>query len=197
VDHRFAAAVPVYGSGFLHEGSAWDRQFDSLGTEGTKRWVELWDPSSYVAHSTVPMLYINGTNDFAYFVENWQKTANLASNAQYSMIPELKHSHLHGAEPGEIYRFISTTLEDKNEFNSSIKLKQKGSKTKYSIRQASEEVYLVYTADTKRSPEREWKRIPLDTAKGKVSIPENANRWYIYWTDSWGNRRSSEVKGWE
>jgi dienelactone hydrolase len=197
VDHRFAAAVPVYGAGFLHQGSSWDRQFDSLGMEGTQRWVALWDPSSYVAHARVPMLFINGTNDFAYFVENWQKTANLAGNAQYAMVPELKHSHLHGAEPGEIYRFISTLLEDKNYFNSSIKLKQKGREFGYSIREASGEVYLVYTADTTRSPDRDWQRIPLDKAKGKVTIPSDAKLWYIYWIDRWGNRRSSEVKGWE
>ncbi|MEX0883813.1 MAG: prolyl oligopeptidase family serine peptidase [Cyclobacteriaceae bacterium] len=197
VDHRFRAAVPVYGCGFLQEGSAWDRQFDSLGSAGTQRWVALWDPSSYVANAKVPMLFINGTNDFAYFVENWQKTANLAGNAQYSMIPELKRSHLHGAELGEIYRFISTKLENKFEFISSIKLKEKGSQARYSIAHASNEVYLAYTTDTKRSPEREWKLVPLDKAKGKVSIPSNAKLWYIYWVDDLGNRRSSEVKGWE
>ncbi|SEI89285.1 Dienelactone hydrolase family protein [Cyclobacterium xiamenense] len=197
VDHRFAAAVPVYGAGFLHEGSAWDRQFDSLGIEGTQRWVALWDPSSYVAHARVPMLFINGTNDFAYFVENWQKTAILAGNAQYAMIPELKHSHFHGAEPGEIYRFISTILEDKNDFNSLIKLSQKGSEVGYSIAPAPKEVYLAYTADAKRSPERDWQLIPLDKAKGQVIIPQDAKLWYIYWVDKSGNRRSSEVKGWE
>jgi len=197
VDHRFSAAVPVYGCGFLQEGSAWDNQFDSLGIERTKRWVELWDPSSYVANATTPMLFVNGTNDFAYFVENWQKTANLAKNAQYSLIPELKHSHLHGAAPEEIYHFISTQLENKTEFISSIKLKQKGDKAKYSISHASQKVYLAYTGDTKRSPEREWKLISLDKAKGAITIPSAATLWYIYWVDDSGNRRSNEVKGWE
>jgi dienelactone hydrolase len=197
VDHRFAAAVPVYGCGFLQEGSAWDRQFDAIGIAGTQRWVALWDPSSYVANATVPMLFINGTNDFAYFVENWQKTANLAKNAQYSLIPELKHSHFYGAAPEEIFRFIRTTLEDKTEFISSIKLEEKGEKARYSISHASKEVYLAYTADDKRSPERNWQLIPLDKAKGEVTIPEGAKLWYIHWIDESGNRRSSKVKGWE
>ena len=142
------------------------------------------------------MLFVNGTNDFAYFVENWQKTANLAKHTQFTLIHEMKHSHLHGAAPGEIYRFISTTLENKSKFISSIKLKEKGDKAKYSISHASEEVYLAYTADTKRSPERKWDLIPLDKAKGKVTIPSGAKLWYIYWVDESGNRRSSEVKGW-
>ncbi|MDN3690179.1 alpha/beta hydrolase family protein [Cyclobacterium jeungdonense] len=193
VDHRFSAAVPVYGAGFLHQGSAWDNHFDSLGTAGTQKWVNLWDPSRYVANATVPMLFVNGTNDFAYFVENWQKTANLASNAQYSMIPELKHSHLHGAEPGEIYSFIRTQLENKAEFISSIKLSRKGSQARYSIAPAPKEVYLAYTPDDKRSPERDWQLIPLDKAKGKVTIPSDARLWYIYWVDESGNRRSGEV----
>jgi len=197
IDHRFRAAVPVYGSGFLHEGSAWDNQFDSLGADATLRWVELWDPSSYVSNATTPMLFINGTNDFAYFVENWQRTANLAKTGQFSMIPELKHSHFHGAEPAEIYRFISHQLEGKSEFISSIKIKQKANQTRYAITSASKEVYLVYTTDSRRSPEREWIVEPLEKAKGKVSIPEDAKLWYIYWVDKWGNRRSGEVRGWE
>lgn len=196
VDHRFAAAVPVYGCGFLQEGSAWDKQFDSLGMAKTNRWVKLWDPSSYVGNASLPMLFVNGTNDFAYFVENWQRTANLAKNAQFTLIPEMKHSHPHGAAPEEIYRFISTQLENKSEFNSSIKLKEKGGKAKYSISHGSKEVYLAYTADTKRSPERKWDLIPLDKAKGKVTVPSDAKLWYIYWVDESGNRRSSEVKGW-
>ena len=196
VDQRFAAAVPVYGCGFLQEGSAWDKQFDSLGVAETERWVKLWDPSSYVGNAAASMLFVNGTNDFAYFVENWQKTANLAKHTQFTLIHEMKHSHLHGAAPGEIYRFISTTLENKSKFISSIKLKEKGDKAKYSISHASEEVYLAYTADTKRSPERKWDLIPLDKAKGKVTIPSGAKLWYIYWVDESGNRRSSEVKGW-
>src|SRR5690606_25279531 len=57
IDHRFKAAVPVYGAGFLHEGSAWDQQFDSLGREKAEKWVRLWDPSRYVGHATMPMLF--------------------------------------------------------------------------------------------------------------------------------------------
>ena len=197
VDQRFAAAVPVYGCGYLDEGSAWDKQFDSLGVAKTQRWVKLWDPSSYVGNASADMLFINGTNDFAYFVENWQKTANLAKDAQFTLIPEMKHSHLHGAAPEEIYRFIGTQLEDKSLFVSSVKLKHKGDQAKYSISHASKEVYVAYTGDEKRSPEREWKLIPLDKAKGKVAIPDDAKLWYIYWVDDHGNCRSSEVMGWE
>lgn len=194
VDHRFSAAVPVYGAGFLHEGSAWDRQFDSLGVEGTRRWVDLWDPSTYVVNASMPMLFVNGTNDFAYFVENWQRTANLAKDAKFSMIPELKHSHPHGAEPDEIYNFISHHLESKTEFISSIKFKQKGRRVKYKIADARE-VYLAYTPDTLRSPERKWKLELLEKSIGKVTVPTEAKVWYIYWVDKWGNRRSGEVRG--
>nr|MBI1229771.1 prolyl oligopeptidase family serine peptidase [Cytophagales bacterium] len=194
IDHRFSAAVPVYGAGFLHEGSVWDPQFDSLGVVRTKRWVDLWDPSSYVGNATMPMLFVNGTNDFAYFVENWQRTANLAREVQFSMIPELKHSHLHGAEPDEIYNFISHHLENKSEFISSIKLKQKDDKVTYKISNA-QEFHLAYTADSTRSPERVWKLMSLKKSSGTVSVPSEARRWYIYWVDRWGNRRSGEVNG--
>ncbi|WP_339926105.1 prolyl oligopeptidase family serine peptidase [uncultured Cyclobacterium sp.] len=197
VDHRFAAAVPVYGCGFLQEGSAWDKQFDSLGMAKTQRWVKLWDPSNYVGNASADMLFVNGTNDFAYFVENWQKTANLAKDTQFTLIPDMKHSHLHGAAPEEIYNFISTKLEKKSEFISSIKLEVEGEQLKYTISHGSKEVYLAYTEDTNRSPEREWQLLQLEKAKGEVSIPSDAKLWYIYWVDESGNRRSSEVQGWQ
>src|SRR5690606_6983723 len=50
IDHRFKAAVPVYGAGFLQKGSAWDQQFDSLGKEKTLKWVKHWDPSQYIGN---------------------------------------------------------------------------------------------------------------------------------------------------
>jgi dienelactone hydrolase len=195
IDERFKAAVPVYGCGFLHEGSAWDQQFDSLGASGTQKWVDLWDPSQYVGHAEMPMLFINGTNDFAYFVENWNKTAYLAPNHRLSLIPELKHSHHHGAEPKEIYRFIRHHLEEGPGLAELKEISNTGSQIHFVFQQPEDirKLFLVFTGDEGRSPERKWESKALNPLVNMTSVPETADLFYLYWIDKEGNRLSSTV----
>ncbi|MEX2595107.1 MAG: acetylxylan esterase [Anditalea sp.] len=198
IDHRFKAAVPVYGCGFLQEGSAWDQQFDSLGTEKTNQWVNLWDPSQYVGNSRMPILFINGTNDFAYFVENWDKTVKLAKDHQFCLIPEMKHSHLHGAEPEEVYNFIKQHLEDGPTIPSFQRIEKVGGQLKAYLKNDPKdikEVHLVYTKDRKHSPERKWEMLELKIKEGTIAttIPEETLLCYIYLIDKNGNRISSSV----
>ena len=74
VDSRFQFAAPVYGCGFLGENSAWLPDFQKLGTDQAKVWLTLWDPSQYLGQAKMPMLWVNGTNDFAYPMDSWQKS---------------------------------------------------------------------------------------------------------------------------
>ena len=75
VDDRLKAAVPVYGCGFLHENSAWkESRFDKMTAEQPKRWVETFDPSKYLPGVKCPILFLNGTNDFAYPLDSYQKS---------------------------------------------------------------------------------------------------------------------------
>lgn len=197
IDHRYKAAVPVYGSGFLHEGSAWDQQFDSLGKERTQKWVNLWDPSQYVVNAKMPMMLINGTNDFAYFVENWHKTAQLVPNHRLALIPDMKHSHPHGAEPEAIFNFIDHHLAQGADFPSFENVSIEGEILKANIRQANNinGIYLVYTKDNTRSPERKWEMMEIGLKENNVKalIPKEALLWYLYLIDGNGNRVSSSV----
>lgn len=196
IDHRYKAAVPVYGAGFLHEGSAWDARFDSLGKEKSLKWVKLWDPSQYVANSKMPLLYINGTNDFAYFVENWFKTAQLAPNHQLSLIPELKHSHFHGAEPDEIFNFIDARLNQGAVFPSFENFIKDQHMLTADIKKGVHDIgsaYLIYTVENKRSPERKWetKEVKVEGNSVSATVPKEALLYYLYLIDEDGNRLSS------
>jgi dienelactone hydrolase len=198
IDHRFKVAVPVYGCGFLHEGSAWDQQFDSLGTERTRKWVNLWDPSQYVVNAKMPILFINGTNDFAYFVENWYKTAQLVPNHRLALIPQMKHSHPHGAEPGEIFNFIQYHLGQGEGFASFENANMEGEMLKANINHESNgrnEIYLVYTRDNARSPNRDWKMMEIELMENNIEklVPKEALLWYLYLIDERGNRISSAL----
>ncbi|HEV7404400.1 MAG TPA: acetylxylan esterase, partial [Chthoniobacteraceae bacterium] len=60
VDDRFRFAAPVYGCGFLGDNSAWLGQFQKLGADGAKLWLQRWDPSVYLPHAKMPMLWVTG-----------------------------------------------------------------------------------------------------------------------------------------
>ena len=89
LDSRFKVAMPVYGCGFLHENSAWKvGQLDPMTPERREKWVTLWDPSQYIGSAAMPVVFLNGTNDFAYPMDSYAKTCRLVQgekNLQHSV----------------------------------------------------------------------------------------------------------------
>ena len=171
IDHRFKAAVPVYGCGFLQEKSAWLSRFDSLGLGNSRKWIRLWEPSAYVGNARMPVLFVNGTNDFAYHVESWQKTVDLVPNAEQLLIFEMPHGHPKGAEPSEIGMFIKEVLADKMNVPE-LGLPQKIGKwfevaveTDHEIKEAN----FVFTKDTGENKERKWEIIPATFREGAIT----------------------------
>ncbi len=112
VDNRFKAAVPVYGCGFLHENSAWLGEFEKLGPEKAKKWVELYDPSRYLPACRVPILFVNGTNDFAYPLDSYMKSYHAVKHAPKNIriTVNMPHGHPSGWEPQEIGLFVDERL---------------------------------------------------------------------------------------
>ena len=107
VDARFRFAAPVYGCGFLGEDSAWLKDFANLGPQRAQRWLNLWDPSQYLGRSKMPMLWVNGTNDFAYPPPSYRLAKGPRTLAYRVRMP---HGHLDGAKPEEIFQFADAIL---------------------------------------------------------------------------------------
>jgi dienelactone hydrolase len=95
LDRRFTAALPMYGCGFLREHSAWaTSEFPSMAPEWAAKWAKLWDPSSYVGSATMPMFFVNGTNDAAYPLDSYAKTyALVRSPKNIRLEVNMKHGH--------------------------------------------------------------------------------------------------------
>jgi dienelactone hydrolase len=115
VDHRFGAAVPVYGCGYLHENSAWLGRLDAMTPEQRQRWVALWDPSRYLPSVAMPILFVNGTNDFAYPLDSYMKSFDAVpgkktGDKQMRVTVNLPHGHQAGWAPEEIGLFIDHHL---------------------------------------------------------------------------------------
>ena len=95
LDNRFKAAVPVYGCGFLHENSAWLKDFANMSAEHRAKWIQLWEPSQYAGSAAMPMLFVNGGKDFAYPPDSHAKTYRLVQTAKnLHFVPNMRHGHI-------------------------------------------------------------------------------------------------------
>ena len=115
LDNRFDAAVPVYGCGFLDNHSVFEKSISKLPLEEAKRWMQLYDPGQYLPAVQMPIFFVNGTNDFAYWLSAYEQS--------YEAVPEstprnirievnMRHSHPAGWAPVEIASFINEKLNN-------------------------------------------------------------------------------------
>ncbi len=96
LDDRLKVSVPVYGCGFLEENSVWLGRFAAMTPERRVEWTKLWDPSRYVGQAAMPVLFMNGTNDFAYPLDSYRKTYRLVKNRDICVTVNMPHGHSQG-----------------------------------------------------------------------------------------------------
>lgn len=192
IDQRFKAAVPVYGSGFLSEGSFWEKRgvFDQMSTTQILKWNELWDPSAYVPYSTMPMLFINSTNDRYYYLENFSKTAQLAPKGKIRIHKGMKHNHFYGAGPPEIYAFIEHYTKDGISLPELYLPCRKGEliKAGFYSKEGIRSAEIIFTADTGVNEDREWKSEFLRVLQDTLSVTKlpACKAWYLEIVDNRG-----------
>ena len=95
-DPRFAYAAPVYGCGFNYERPYWIEGHDD---SAMVKWGALWDPVVSLPHAHCPMLWVDGTNDFAFALSRVRRSAALAP-VPHAFSTHLRMAHGHGG-PGE------------------------------------------------------------------------------------------------
>ena len=187
LDKRFAAAVPVYGCGFLTEGSAWDKEFRKMNEEQLARWVELWEPSRYLGSAAMPVFFVNGTNDFAYWLPSYGKTAQLVPNRTMRIEVRMKHGHEAGWAPAEIGRFVDSIVKDGPPLltfgsptiaNGKMSLEVLGD-------QAIASASLHFTTGDGPPKERIWESAPavIEGRRIVADLPKGATIWYLSATD--------------
>ena len=93
-DSRLAYAAPVYGCGFNHEQGGL-----AAGQPLSAKWATLWDPCVFLPRAKCPMLWVDGTNDFAFSLDRVRRSAALAP-VPHAFSTHLRMAHGHG-EPGE------------------------------------------------------------------------------------------------
>ena len=188
VDDRFAFAVPVYGCGFLGDNSAWLGEFQRMGSENARKWLELWDPSAYLPRAKMPVLWVTGSNDFAYPLDSLQKSCR-SLKAPYTLCVRLRMPHGHGAageNPKEIQVFADHYARGAKPLPEFTSVKREGRKVTATFGSGPCTVVraeLNYTLDRGVWKERKWlaEPVPVNSCAGAVSgtIPEQATVYYI------------------
>ncbi|MDR2441598.1 MAG: S9 family peptidase [Planctomycetaceae bacterium] len=207
-DNQLQAAVPVYGCGFLHENSVWkgnwfgrlNNWFEKMTPEHQNRWVSLFDPSSHLGRATMPMLFVNGTNDGAYPLDSYRKTCQLPKG-DVTLSVTLRRPHGHIFTFNEVDTFIdSIVLKNTKPLPKISAMKLNDDKKTVSVTFESEaaitKAELAFTTNTGIYANREWKTIPAKingkTISAELPTPV-PTCYYILITDERGLPVSSPI----
>lgn len=197
VDPRFKLAVPVYGCGF-YEKTAFAGALDKLGPERARRWLNWWDPSVYLASAKMPILWVNGSNDFAYTLDAMQLSYRLPKGPRTLCI-RLRMPHGHGGageNPEEIRAFSDNILKGGPPLPR-VAGQGREEKTAWASFTSSVPVVkaeLNYTRDTGPWQEREWVAVPARLAKERIEadLPAGTRVYYLNLFDDRGRVVSTE-----
>lgn len=183
LDDRLKAAVPVYGCGFLHENSVWkEPRFSKMSEEQRTRWVEAFDPSRYLPSVKCPILFLNGTNDFAYPLDSYQKCYNLVPGTKMlSIQPRLPHGHIWTF--GIVDTFLDSHLKKGDPLPSIGQLMRKGDEVSTTVSSKVEfkEANLHYASATGPWQQRTWMSAPAEIKDGRIVAKLPAERPLVYY----------------
>ncbi|MEQ8786261.1 MAG: prolyl oligopeptidase family serine peptidase [Pirellulaceae bacterium] len=199
VDDRFSAAVPVYGCGFLQHHSAWDKQFAKMSPAQRKRWQTLWDPSRYLPAVSMPILFVNGTNDFAYPLDSYMKSYDaVPGEKQLRVTVKMRHSHPAGWAPAEIGLFIDQHLKQGKPLLEIGPPRVEAGKARASTsgRAKLASAAIHWTIDDRAMNERDWQTAAADVEGATIladAPPAEALAWFFTATDDRGAIVSSRV----
>ncbi len=176
-----------YGCGFLGDNSTWLGTFENMGKAKAQKWLGLWDPSQYLAEAPMPMLWVTGTNDFAYPMDSLQKSYRLPVSAR-TLCVRVRMPHAHGGpgeNPEEIRAMADAVLKSKTPLARITDQGRQGARAwvAYESQTPVSRGELNYTTDSGKWQDRNWQTIEatLDTQKGKASatLPDEVTVYYF------------------
>ncbi len=162
VDSRFKAAVPVYGCGFLGDNSVWkDNQLATMTDASRRLWLKLFDPGQHVGRTSCPIMFLNGTNDFAYPLDSYRKTIEQVKPELVTTAIHVKLRHGHIWTFGVVDAFIDSVLRDTPSLPRVGEPRVSDGKARATVSrlESIQKVQLHYSLDSGRWQEREWQSV--------------------------------------
>ena len=199
LDDRFKVAMPVYGCGFLRENSVWKSgEFGKMTMLQSDKWHRLWDPSSYIGYAKMPLMFLNGTNDFAYPMDSYAKTCALVrSKKNYSIQLNMKHGHIFDFP--EFFIFVDQYILNGTPMPEVARPVVKNNKVSALVKAETKliEAKLYYTSDPHdQNRTRMWKTVDLALNGNLIhgdAPPNNVKVWYVAVRDERKAIASSEL----
>jgi len=195
IDKRFAFAAPVYGCGFLGRPSV------GLACESSRerfeRWLSLWDPSLYLPNAKMPVLWVNGSNDFAFPMDSMQLSYGLTKKRFLAIRVRMPHGHGGLGENPEEIRLMADHACKGGEAPASFKsqgMKQGTAWAKYKSSRPVKTAELNYTRALGHWTDRTWNTVPAEIKAGRISaaLPKGTTVYYFNIFDECGRAASSE-----
>ena len=188
VDRRFKLAVPVYGCGFYRD-TIFENDLKRLSPEAADRWMAWWDPSAYLGEADMPLLWVTGSNDFAYTLRALQASYRLAKGPRALCI-RLRMPHGHGGpgeNPDEIRVFVDSLLKGGEPLATITGQGRDGSNAwvTYTAKTPVGKAELNYTRDTGQWQDRKWESLTATSVDGRATarLPEGTRVYYFNLTD--------------
>ncbi len=198
LDHRLKVAVPVYGCGFLGEDSAWKAtSLAKMRPETRERWLRDFDPSQYLSGVKCPILFLNGTKDFAYPLDSYRASYRLVPRRlrHVSIVPDLPHGHIWTY--AEVDHFVDSLLRSGPPLPRLSAPAIQGTLVTANVDSSSplKQASLLYTTGTGAWQQRRWETVPAEI-KGQYILAHLPTQrpltWYLLATDERGLRVSTE-----
>ncbi len=182
VDHRFAAGVIIYSSGFITE--------DLLGIEtglftsyANKRFYDSYfDPRNYVAGVQVPVLLMGGLDDGAFSPISRRRTGDLfAMPPKYATIPSLYHDNASNFSNLNAFSFMNTCFGMENS-RVDVCLTAAGEEVTIEVSGEVNEVYLCVTESEGDPHKFVWTDIPCKKEGGRYAakLPATTKYYMAY-----------------
>jgi dienelactone hydrolase len=207
LDSRFGCAIPVYGCGFLQQGSAeeWMEIFAAMTPDERQDWAARCDPAVYLEEARMAMLFVSGTNDFAYPLDILQRSYFLPKG-QVSLCVrrEMPHGHEEGWAPREIGWFADQHLRGGRAHPRLGALQRKGREVRSELLngQGLCRASLLFTRQDGRWQDRRWEEVSaeLQGAGVAANLPAGTRAYFLACEDERGAYASSpyeELPDWE
>jgi dienelactone hydrolase len=199
VDNRFKAAVPVYGCGHLDENSAWSDTLKRMTAEQRERWTQLWDPKHYLPSVSMPIFFVNGTNDFSYPLDSYQKSIDDVRGPKLIRVTvNMPHGHQPGWEPPEIGLFIDQVLKKKPLLCEPGEPKVDGKRISLTCHGPvkPKTANLHYTTGDEPINKRTWQTVAANVDGQQITAPgppDDASIWFLTVRDARGSIVSTRV----
>ncbi|HCE42049.1 MAG TPA: dipeptidyl aminopeptidase [Lentisphaeria bacterium] len=199
VDKRFAFAAPVYGCGFLGGASVGlANEYRTVkDNKRFERWLSMWDPSHYLPNAKMPVLWVNGTNDFAFPMDSMQDSYRLTKKRFLAVRVRMPHAHGGAGENPEEILLMADHVCKGGESPSSFKsqgMKQGAAWAKYKSPRPVKNAELNFTRALGHWTDRTWNTVPAVMNDGLVSatLPKGTTVYYFNIFDECGRVASSE-----